>query len=934
MIFARALAFALGATLCLPAAAPGSNRYDPRLRFRTIATPRFDIHFHQGEEAQARRLAEIAEEVAAKIDRTLGPATGRVHVILVDQTDLPNGWATPLPYNLIEISAAGPGGESIIGNTDDWLRLVFTHEYTHVVHLGRGAGWIGGLRSVFGRHPLLYPNLTLPLWQIEGIATFKESYLTGHGRLHAGDFRLIAERGAGTPEFLSLDRANGGLIDWPSGHAQYVYGGLFHEFLEKRYGSESLRHLTDDTARRLPYFGARAFRKVFDKPLGELWKEFEADAAAGSASPRDSRIAKRLTRHGFNVAGPRFARDGELYYSTSNPHGFPALMALAPGEHEPREVTWKYLGARVGFAGNELVFDQVELIQNVGLQSDLYLASPDGRGVRRLTKNARAADPDVAPDGRTIVCTVQHADRRALATLNVPAAGQLGTPAPLSAEPLTDWSSPRWSPDGRWIAAERRKLGGPSEIVLVDPASGSVRRLAASFDGRNVTPAWTKDGRQVLFAAHRMRAGFQIYSVDVAGGVLRRLNETGPNAHSPDVSPDGSELVYIGYTSDGYDLFSIPMSAAVWTQEVPERVPDVASPPESAAVETRAYSPWQTLTPRFWTPTLESDNDELVIGAATGGYDALGRHAFGVEAGWAPSRLRPDWQVAYAYDRWWPTLFADFSDDTDPFRDGEFRSREANAGAIFPVRRVRWSQQFLAAFHASSDSLTQPADDGIDEARAFRRSIRGGWLVDSARAYGYSISEEDGWSATVGVEFTREALGADGDAGAATLDARGYLPLGPRHAVFAARVAAGTAWGDEAARRVFSASGNGPQGRGFSFASDAIGLMRGVDESDVFGDHAAIVNIDYRLPLLRIERGFGTLPVFARTLHGALFLDAGHGWTDSFRRADIARSVGAELSLDAVLGYALPLTFTGGVAWRALPDRSGVVVFSRVGRAF
>ena len=175
--FAMPLLWAV--VVLMPALASASTRYDPRLRFRTISTPRFDIHFHQGEEMQARRLALIAEEVAARVDKVLGPVSGRVQVILVNQTDLPNGWATPLPYNLIEISAAGPTGGSIIGNTDDWLSLVFTHEYTHIVHLSRGRGWIGGLRRVFGRMPLLYPNLFQPVWQIEGIATYAESSITG-----------------------------------------------------------------------------------------------------------------------------------------------------------------------------------------------------------------------------------------------------------------------------------------------------------------------------------------------------------------------------------------------------------------------------------------------------------------------------------------------------------------------------------------------------------------------------------------------------------------------------------------------------------------------------------------------------------------------------------------------------------------------------------
>ena len=70
---ARACAAALSAVVILLMGMAGpldaANRYDPRFRFRTISTPRFNIYFHQGEEALARRLARIAEEVAGDAPR-------------------------------------------------------------------------------------------------------------------------------------------------------------------------------------------------------------------------------------------------------------------------------------------------------------------------------------------------------------------------------------------------------------------------------------------------------------------------------------------------------------------------------------------------------------------------------------------------------------------------------------------------------------------------------------------------------------------------------------------------------------------------------------------------------------------------------------------------------------------------------------------------
>ena len=127
-----------------------ATRFDPRLRFRSISTEHFVIYFHHGEERLAARVARIAEETRLRLQPTLGvPMQPKTHVVLVDQTELANGWATPIPYNTIIIGAAAPSGSELIGNTDNWLELVFAHEYTHIVHLDRSRGWSRAVRAVF-----------------------------------------------------------------------------------------------------------------------------------------------------------------------------------------------------------------------------------------------------------------------------------------------------------------------------------------------------------------------------------------------------------------------------------------------------------------------------------------------------------------------------------------------------------------------------------------------------------------------------------------------------------------------------------------------------------------------------------------------------------------------------------------------------------------
>ncbi len=340
-----------------------ANRYDPRFRFRTLSTARFDIHFHQGEEPLARRLAGIAERVATELERSLGRPQQRVTIILVDQSDVSNGWATPTPYNLIEITAVPPHSNSDIGNTSDWLRLVFTHEYTHVLHLERAGGWIGGARHMFGRAPWLQPNLFLPVSQIEGLAVYQESRSTGEGRVPAGDFRMIVGRAAASGRFEPLDRATTYPVDWPSGELPYAYGAYFNQYLSDTYGEQSLTALANATASRLPFLGSGAYKKVYKKSLGELWNEFKTAAATPSAPAASD--AKRLTHHGYYVTGPRFTKDGRLFYALSDAHDFPSLMELTAAG--PRRVTTRVLGSRTAAAGDDLIFDQVEVARSIAV---------------------------------------------------------------------------------------------------------------------------------------------------------------------------------------------------------------------------------------------------------------------------------------------------------------------------------------------------------------------------------------------------------------------------------------------------------------------------------------------------------------------------------------------------------------------------------------
>jgi hypothetical protein len=102
--------------------------YPPAFRFQTLVTPHVSLHFHQGLEPMARQAVAMAGEILERLETRYGHRVGRVHIVLADNEDDPNGFATPVPYPLVHLRAAAPLGTDDFGNYESWLRLVLTHE--------------------------------------------------------------------------------------------------------------------------------------------------------------------------------------------------------------------------------------------------------------------------------------------------------------------------------------------------------------------------------------------------------------------------------------------------------------------------------------------------------------------------------------------------------------------------------------------------------------------------------------------------------------------------------------------------------------------------------------------------------------------------------------------------------------------------------------
>src|SRR5262245_35334966 len=226
-----ALALA-GLVLAAPAARAQSDDPDgtepapgprPDAHWLTLDTPHFHIHFYEDERDLAGHTAVIAERAYRLITRYLNwQPSGRVNITLNDQTDFADGFASSIPLNFIFGFGAPPGTLDELNDFDDYVKLLITHEFTHVVHLDTILGCPRLLDGLFGK--LYAPNLSQPNWFIEGLAVLMESRQTTAGRLRSAFFDMHLRVPFLEGRELGLDSVSAGPLAFPQGTAAYLYG--------------------------------------------------------------------------------------------------------------------------------------------------------------------------------------------------------------------------------------------------------------------------------------------------------------------------------------------------------------------------------------------------------------------------------------------------------------------------------------------------------------------------------------------------------------------------------------------------------------------------------------------------------------------------------------------------------------------------------------
>ena len=917
---------------CLALGGQNEKVIDRNGEWFTLTTPHFQIHYTSGQRQPAKRVAKIAEVKYQMLTEKVGWEPSKpTQIRLVDFFDYSNGYATPLPYDRIEMIVSPPDDINQLEDYNDWLDLLFTHEYTHVLHLGESREMPATVQKFLGRNPLTFPHFFQPDFMVEGYAihletNWKEGYGRGQSSIYQMILRMEVDGGLKPITQVNMDGHS-----WPYGKS-YIYGSYFFQFLEQKYGYEKFRKwLNDYSGNLIPYLMNSTGRPIFNKSFQELWDEYQMFLRE-KFEPQIERVktagivaGKPITEGFITRTLAKATLDG-MYFVRTNADNHTALMF----RNREGKVAYLHKLERGSYINPHpkagVLVAQLKADDKLHAYYDLYLYSHDGK-FKRLTSRERYRRAIWMPDGKQIIALRYVHGVPELNLLDQHGGylyqlwrGEIG-------DVVSDFDI---SPNGKRMVASRKRDYQTWNLELFDLENRSWRILTQTRQIENA-PSFTNNGQEVLFSADYKDGIYNLYKLDPASGEIIQLTRVLGGAFAPTEDPVTGDVIYLGYRSMGYDLFLLDSPIMLNQFPVTQKnasthyVNTMEKDIEDTGKES-GYSVLPTLMPTTWLPWLSIEDESIEIGAFVGGLDASQTHTYQLGVFYECNSKRPSGFLDYSYD--WPftgRLGILLQRENNYYEDSDELVKVRASDKIETTHRNAWTAdnlrwRFNYGLLLDKDHDTYHRNESVLRAPSYENNLIGFNVVfDNREEFQKSFFPEEGLSAEFLFE-SNDVISSDYKGNGYTLICNDRIPL-PRHNALSLTVSVG--FKDQEAKSYRLSGSDNP------FAD--IGLLgreryrlRGYPDSDdkeLRGHRMQLNSVEWLIPITNLERTWGMFPLGIQRMSANLFADTGTVWEKGENPGKYRTGVGVELKLevglmglgdiDTIFGFAVGLNDTG-----------------------
>ena len=567
-----------------------NGRVHPELKWSTITTENFNIHYHQGIEEIAKRGASIAEQVRPVLMKQVGlESLPRIDVIFTTEDEIMNGYAlwSNMTFIWVDQNDAAIWLEDV-----KWLNQVLSHELQHIVQFNAMKAWLP--------EPWNYLLSNTPAWFMEGTA----EYYTEKWRPYRADL---------SHKYSVLKNKLDKMDPHHDGFSKLLY-------LSDRFGDSTVTNLIQDR-NKLKLF---KFDKAFKKHTGVSVNQFEEDWRRhmntyyyGYRAQKEpiEEIGETTTlpvkqQFGFAIApdsmqiiiackNSKAQRDVSLYLATRD-----TIYIEEKNEQKTRPVKWKLSEVDYGkfhrkmtWAPNskQFFYAKYHYGKNQSMIWDLRLYDVETKKQQWITNSMRASWPDWSPDGNRIVFVAHKKSTSNLFFVN---------PDGTELSQVTNYEndiqliSPTWSPSGTQIAFSKSSTDGNMDIYLFDIDSAIETRLTDNISAEYY-PIWHPDEQSISFTSHYGGTP-NIHTIDIETGHTKQITDVGDAVFSWQWTPNDTTITAI--TLADVDTIRI-------VKVDPNR--DITSQPLALR---DSYSNWRIAHPLFVLPKADAVQKVKIIG--------------------------------------------------------------------------------------------------------------------------------------------------------------------------------------------------------------------------------------------------------------------------------------------------------------------------------
>ena len=544
--------------------------------WRSLHTKHFSIHFPKNRREYAHKAARLFEKVHAEIASLYArPSFSKenwkhfkTNVSLIFSSDVTQAWATSLGINQIVLYLEPPQ-LGTFSRYESWLKLLFTHEYTHILSLHiwdfDRFFFLGLLRIILG----IPPNFASPSSFIEGIAVWEESK-EGLGRLEDPLTHMIVRTDIWGNGYPSLNEIINYRLFWSAGDTIYLYGGRFITELAKQAGEEApRRYWALDSPpiairRRFALLGTELEKVYAEMRKGDLeyfgqeLKELEEKGL----SPYE-----RLTSDGYKKSFLVYDEEGkQLVYYAAPRDVISGVFRISledsqrstgnKAQHIRRQRRNRGIAWRKGkrfYSSEQILYPGLGIIHELHNGNQSYPFS-------RMAKGRSITYPSLSREG-DFLYFIERKGKERLLKLATLQEGELGSEKILLGtkyDGILQYTTV--SPNGSYLALLWRPGSkGFAKLVLCTLTKNKVQscQVAAQAKAIITQPCFSQDNQELFFSSD-VDGIYNLYALKIAPTLsskktwVHRLTRTATGLFYPAAGPDS--LYAIAYFKEGYDI--------------------------------------------------------------------------------------------------------------------------------------------------------------------------------------------------------------------------------------------------------------------------------------------------------------------------------------------------------------------------------------------